>query len=364
LLLAVAFLDELVFGCLEAAWPFVRRELELGYAQIGVALAVPGLVALLVEPPLGLLADRGHRRRIVLAGGLAFAGSLLILAAASSFPTLVLALALLYPASGAFVSLSQTAVVDAAPSGGERAMARWTAAGSAGVLLGPLLIAVGLPWRISFAVVAVGAVPLVVLLHSVGELDSGARPAGGSQLLSALCNAEVARWLVLLEAADIAGDLLVGFLALYFVDVAGAGDAVAAVAVAVWAAADLAGNLLLVRQLERRRGLSVLRTTAAAVLGLVPAFLLVPGVPAKLALLALLAAARSCWYPLLQARLYAAVPERSGAVAALSSLGGALGLGLPVAFGLAAAQLGLGTALWGVLVAPLALLAGTARTPG
>ena len=84
-----------------------------------------------------------------------------------------------------------------------------------------------------------------------------------------------------------------------------------------------------------------------------------PGTGPKLAVLALLAAARSCWYPLSQARLYAALPGRSGAVTALSTLVSPIGLALPVAFGLLASAAGLGNALWAVLVAPLALLAGT-----
>ena len=81
--------------------------------------------------------------------------------------------------------------------------------------------------------------------------------------------------------------------------------------------------------------------------------------------LAALAAARSCWYPLSQARLYAALPGRSGAVTALSTLASPIGLALPVAVRAARlAPLGIGNALWAVLAAPLALLIGTARTRG
>ncbi|HEX8130315.1 MAG TPA: hypothetical protein VF527_14520, partial [Pyrinomonadaceae bacterium] len=40
-LLAIEFLDELVDGSRQAAWPLIRRDLSLSYADIGLLLAVP-----------------------------------------------------------------------------------------------------------------------------------------------------------------------------------------------------------------------------------------------------------------------------------------------------------------------------------
>jgi hypothetical protein len=54
--------------------------------------------------------------------------------------------------------------------------------------------------------------------------------------LRALRRREVLRWLTLLECADLMMDVLLGFLALYFVDVVGATPAQAGGAVAVWTA--------------------------------------------------------------------------------------------------------------------------------
>ncbi len=283
------------------------------------------------------------------------------LSAVSSFAGLVLALALLYPASGAFVSLSQAALIDAAPAEQERNMLRWTVAGSIGVLAGPLLIAAGLPWRLVIAAFALLTLPLVLLARTRPEFQSESRHESVREVLEAARRFDVLRWLVLLELEDLAGDLLAGFLALYFVDVAGVDPRLAALSVAVWAAADLAGNLVLVRMLERLDGLRVLRLTAAAVVLLLPAFLLAPGTGTKLALLAALAAARSCWYPLSQARLYAALPGRSGAVTALSTLVSPIGLVLPLQFGLLVSAVGIGNALWVVLLAPIALLVASSR---
>ena len=56
-LLAIELLDELVFGAREAAWPLIRSDLGLSYAQIGLLLGVPNLVAAFIEPVLGILGD-------------------------------------------------------------------------------------------------------------------------------------------------------------------------------------------------------------------------------------------------------------------------------------------------------------------
>src|ERR1051325_12008581 len=68
-LLAVEFLDELVFGVREAAWPLIRDDLRLTYTQVGVILSAPVLFGNIVEPALGILGDVWRRRGIVLAGG-------------------------------------------------------------------------------------------------------------------------------------------------------------------------------------------------------------------------------------------------------------------------------------------------------
>ena len=44
-LLAIEFLDEFVYGAREAAWPLMRTELGLSYAQVGLLLSLPGVIA-------------------------------------------------------------------------------------------------------------------------------------------------------------------------------------------------------------------------------------------------------------------------------------------------------------------------------
>jgi FSR family fosmidomycin resistance protein-like MFS transporter len=109
--------------------------------EIGLLLTVPSVVSVAVEPILGLLAVTWRRRVLVLGGGTCFAAALALAAGAPVFWVLLAAFTLLYPASGAFVSLSQASLIDLQPERREHNMARWTFAGSAGEVAGPLLLA-------------------------------------------------------------------------------------------------------------------------------------------------------------------------------------------------------------------------------
>ena len=129
---------------------YIRRDLALSYAEVGLLLGIPGLFSSALEPVLGVLSDIWNRRDHPGRGravcrGVGYRG------AQPDFVALLIAFVLLYPASGAFVSLSQAALMDAAPDRREHNMARWTLAGSVGVLAGPLAlsgaIALGATWR-------------------------------------------------------------------------------------------------------------------------------------------------------------------------------------------------------------------------
>ena len=43
--LLIEFLDELIYGISEAAWPLIRDDLHLNYIQIGIALSLPGFLS-------------------------------------------------------------------------------------------------------------------------------------------------------------------------------------------------------------------------------------------------------------------------------------------------------------------------------
>jgi FSR family fosmidomycin resistance protein-like MFS transporter len=349
-----------VFGVWTAAWPLVGRDLDLSYAQIGLLLAVPAFVSAVVDPAIGLAGDSPRRRALIVAGGVLFAVAGAAAALAPGFAVLLAGLVVLYPASTAFVSLAQASLMDFAPHERERNMARWTLAGSAGVVGGPLLLtgaaALALGWRPVLVALAAAALPLAWLAR---RLPPHAPEERGSlrAAVRALRGREVQRWLGVLTAGGLLLDTLAGFLALYLVDEAGAGPAAAALAIAVWTGAGLVADALLVPLLARVDGVRLLRASAAVVLVLYPAFLLAPGLAPKVVLLAVLGMLNAGWYAVPQARLYAALPGSSGTAIALTSAADAAAATIPLALGALAAAVGIAPALWLLALGPLVVLA-------
>ncbi|HEX5298532.1 MAG TPA: MFS transporter [Streptosporangiaceae bacterium] len=359
-------------GAKGAALPLIRHDLGLSYDQVGLLASVPLLVGGFLELPLGVLAGDGRRRRLaILGGGIFFVLTLLAAASARSFAVLLAAFIAFYPASGAFVSLTQAELMDGWPGRQARHMARWDLAGSAGALAGPLLLtavlAAGGSWRAGFLALALFAglawlgaclrhAPAAARVEAEEQEEPRPRTERARETLVALRTWKTLRWLLLIEVANLLVDVFTGFLALYLVDVVHLPPAVAALAIAIRLGAALAGDAALIAILERVSDLTVLRVSAAAAALLYPAFLLVPGVVPKLAALAVLSAATATWYPVLQARLYGSLPGRSPVAVTLSSAAGlAGGLG-PLAVGLAAQGLGLSWALAGLTVVPVVVL--------
>jgi MFS transporter, FSR family, fosmidomycin resistance protein len=381
--LAIELTDELADGAKGAALPLIRHGLGLSYAQVGLLASVPLLVGGLLELPLGILASGPRRRRLaVLGGGIVFILSLAAVAVAPSFAVLLCAFTVFFPASGAFVSLTQAELMDAWPGRQAAIMARWDLAGSAGAVAGPLLLililAAGGSWRGCYLVLAaVAAVtwaasclrdhgPLAPLNPAPGEAQAGQRASPGTagspswtaqirDVVASLRDWPTARWLWLTVVADLLVDGLTGFLALYLVDVAHLRPELAALAIAIRLGAGLAGDAALVFVLEHVSDLVVLRASAVAAALLYPTFLLMPGAAAKLLILAALSAATAPWYPLLQARLYGSLPGRSSVAVTLSSAAGLVGGLGPLAVGIIAERAGLPWALGLLAVVPVVI---------
>jgi MFS transporter, FSR family, fosmidomycin resistance protein len=420
--LAIEALDELVDGTKGAAFPLIRADLRLSYTQVGLLIAMPLLLGGLVELPFGILAGSGRpRNRLVLAGGVAFASSLVVVAFARSFGVLLLGFVAFFPASGAFVSLTQAALMDADPARHQQSMAAWELAGSAGAVAGPLLVAGVLvadgTWRSAYLVLACAALITTAAAAIWGparlaqrraartdtagpaaDADPAARadpdaradpaaragpaarvdradartagepgPAGEDdaddrrptfrQALAAVRDGRVLRWLFLLEVIDLLLDVLTGYVAIYLVDVAHASPALAAIGVAIRLGAGLAGDAIWVAASRVLSGRSALRAGAAAACVLYPAFLLLPWLEAKLAALGALSIVTSCWYPVVQAELYGSLPGRSGIAVFWSSAAGIAGAAGPLAVGVIAQWAGLGWALTCLALAPAVVLA-------
>ena len=326
-------------------------------------LAIPGFVGSALDPLVGAAGDTRRRRLIILAGGLAFAGSDALTAAAGGFWLLLAALAIGNPGTGAFVSLAQATLMDADAPQRVRNMARWTLAGSFGYVGGPLLLAasvsLGLGWRGAIAVLAAAALPLALAALRFPDPAPDGAPSLGEAVrdaVAAVRRPDVLRLLVLLEFADLLLDGFLGFVALYLVDAAAWTQALAALGVGVWTGAGLVGDWLLLAVLRRAPGERILRLTALASLCVFPAFLLAPGLAPKLVLLALLGLLNSGWYAIPKGWLYDALPGRSGAAVAVGGLGGIAASFVPLLLGLLAGAAGIGVTMWVLLLGPVGLL--------
>ena len=366
LLLAIELFDELVFGVQVAAWPSIRDDLALTYVQMGILLSLPGIFSSIVEPLIGIAGDSAARRNFIITGGIVYVAALAVIGVGNRFSLLLLSFMIIYPASGAFVSLSQATLMDLEPDERERNMAKWTFFGSMGNVGGPLVLSfllfLGTSWRGAYyGLVILGCALLVNVQRYPKRSSKGSSPSiadGVVSALRALKNRRVVRWLVLLESADLMLDVLLGYLALYLVDIAGATPATAGTAVAVWTGVGLIGDLLLIPLLKKVRGLIYLKISAIVTLGLYPLFLLIDPLEFKFVVIAALGLFNAGWYSILKARLYEALPEKSGTAMALSSLSGLVGSLIPLGLGFVAETFGLNVTMWLLVAGPLSLLIG------
>ncbi|GMV33364.1 MFS transporter [Chloroflexi bacterium CFX5] len=369
--LLIEFLDELVFGVGETAWPLIRDDLQLTYSQIGLALSLPGIIAAFIEPFIGILGDVWRRRLLILTGGLLFTVSLLLASASFSFILLLSSFILFNPSSGAFVNLSQANLMDSDESRHEQNMARWTFAGSLGVVTGPLLLGLfvhlGLGWRGTYALLA--SLSTLSLLLAIRFLPADKKETpfpsfkevfdGFKAAFAALKRKEIWRWLLLLEFADLMLDVLFSFLALYFVDVAGVTAAQAGIAVTVWLVMGLITDFLFIPYVEKQRDtLQYLRRTALLNAAAFTGFMLAPGFIPKIVCIILVNLFNTGWYPILQGRLYSSLPGQSASVMAIGAVTDPLMKLLPLLIGILADRFGLASAMWILILGPLALLIG------
>lgn len=368
-LYGVELLDELNYGLYGATLPQLRDNFALTYTQIGLLFTLPSLISVLIEPAMGLLGDTRHRRTLVLVGIVATSIGLGLIAAAQTYGVLLLAFGTLYIASGAYVNLSQATLIDRDPARAEQTMARWTLLGAIGVTAGPLLMTVlfsiGIAWRGAYVALAVVAAMFAVALfqqrfdsHDGAHAEPQSVRVLARNLLAALRERSLLKWVILTELADFMLDKLLEVTGLYFHDVAGVSLAGASAAVAVSTIAGLIGSALLVPALERLTGVRVLRVSAVAVLLAYVAFLIVPVIWLKYVLIGVISFATAGWYAILRAKTFEALPGQSGLVVAVTSLANISSLFVPVLLGGIADAVGLQSAMWLLAIGPVALIIG------
>lgn len=371
-LYAIELLDELIYGLQGAVLPLIKDELALSYTELGVLLTTPGVVALILEPLIGALGDTRYRRALVVGGICATTFGLALVAFGQTFAMILTAFVILYVASGAYVNLAQATLIDLNPKRSEQTMARWTLLGSVGVTIAPILVTIvltlGYGWRGLYLAFAGAAGTYIALIWRVKfDAHAGAEDDHFDlwelirDLFAAFRNADLWRWILLTELADLMLDKLYEVTGLYFADVVGLNFAEAAFASATYTVVGLIGSIALVPLLEKVNGLRILRWSAVLVAMMYALFLIVPNVPLKYVLIGALSFTTAGWFPILRGRTYAALPGQTGMVVAVTAFANFSSLFVPLLLGSIADAFGLRIAMWLLILGPLALIVGLPR---
>ncbi len=357
-LLSAALLDELTTGFLTIALPVLRDHYHLSYEQIGLLFTAGALSALVIEPPLNLLSDRGSKRLLILVGAVVLALAFVLAGAATNFALLALAFAVIWPADGAAVGISQAALVDAAPGETTGTMTRWTLLSGVGDLLSPLavsaLLALAFGW-LALCVVAAALWFIFAALiaghslpkpsHPAGEAEDANDPSLRESLRAALRNPTLLRWMVVVLLADMMDEVFLAFAALYLRDRLHFSPSLTGLAIGIGLAGGLVALVILDRVAANLSTHAVLPWLAVLTCAGVALVIFAPAPWAAIAGLVAANAGAAGWYPLAKAQAYGALPGRTGTIRALLGLGEPYNVVLPAFTGFVAAHWGLGAAL-------------------
>lgn len=134
-------LNDLLQSTIPSVYPMLKEKYQLTFAQIGMITFTFQLTASILQPFVGFYTDRRPRPYSLAAGMLFTLGGLILLAYATSFPVILMAVALVGVGSSIFhPEASRVAYL---ASGGKRGLAQsiFQLGGNAGSATGPLLVA-------------------------------------------------------------------------------------------------------------------------------------------------------------------------------------------------------------------------------
>ncbi|MGE0784318.1 MAG: sugar MFS transporter [Sandaracinaceae bacterium] len=349
----------------------VRASFELSYgAAMGWLFVLPTLVALVLEPPLFVLADRYPRRWFVLGGLAAMAAAAFLLACSIGPFTLSLALSVMFVGSGMGVGLAQATLVDLHPGEGARVLARWNLAGELGDMVAPLLLGLfawlELDWRAAFVVVgallaAWTAFGLAQRFEAEAETspeEGGEEPEPGvlDAVREALGSRRLVGWLGVAAVCELLDEIVVVLAALHLKDDLGIGEMERSLVFGAGVAGAIIGSIASERALARVSPMKVLFVVSAACSVAFGLFWMSHDVWTLALGFAVVCATAAPMYPIAQAEAYAALPGRSGTVNAAAHLYTPLTLALPFLLGALADAAGPGVALAVLIAQPLVLL--------
>jgi MFS family permease len=369
LLFGVALLDELSSGVQSAGGPDIERSLQLSHAATtAVLFVVPGLVQLVVDPIVFVLADRFGRPWLVRGGLAAMAVTSFAAALAPGPVMLACTLSIWGVATGAATSLTEATLIDAWPDQQARTMARWSLLSLVGdfaapALLGALAIAGGGSgsWRTGFAIVGGALAVWTAAVSLRGFPAPPAAPADDEPSLweavrDALRDRVLLGWLFGMALCNLLDEILIVFASLHVRDQLAGSPAWQSATIGGFIAGGALGLIGLERLLARHAERQLLLGFGLASAAAFAAWLAMP--TPWLSALAMLGvgATAAPLYPLASAQAYARRPGRAGVILVASHLFAPFALAVPWLLGLVADRAGTGAALSLLIAQPIGLV--------
>jgi FSR family fosmidomycin resistance protein-like MFS transporter len=165
------FLNDMMQSLLPALYPMLKGAYGLSFAQIGMITLTSQLISSVMQPAVGMFADRRPQPYSLAIGMGATLVGLLLLAGAASYPMLVFAAALVGVGSAVFHP--EASRVARMASGGRHGLAQsvFQVGGNVGSSLGPVLAAfIVIPWgQSSVAWFSAAALLAMTVLFAVGN---------------------------------------------------------------------------------------------------------------------------------------------------------------------------------------------------
>jgi FSR family fosmidomycin resistance protein-like MFS transporter len=144
IILALGFshlLNDMIQSLVPALYPMIKTDYGLSFAQIGLITLTMQIISSMLQPMVGLVADRRPQPYSLAVGMCATLAGLLLLAGASHYATLLLAVALI--GAGSAVFHPEASRVARLASGGRHGLAQslFQVGGNVGSATGPILAA-------------------------------------------------------------------------------------------------------------------------------------------------------------------------------------------------------------------------------
>jgi MFS family permease len=366
----LALLDELWSGAAVSGAPSVEQELGLSHGAYAAFVFVgPQIVAAVLEGAVALLSDALDRRKLVAAGQLALAASLLAAGCARSAWTLTFALAVAGAASGIACGAGQALVVLEDDAGAHRGMIRWTLYASIGDVIAPLVTAAAIAAGFAYRGAMIAVALVVVVQGSSLLVFRGSDPPGAEKArraeaevtevsggMAALRRPGLWAWLFAAAMCTLLDELVVALAALRLHREQGVGEAFAAAAAVAFAVGSVVGAALSDGAVSSFTPRRVLVASAVACAGFCGVLVAVDRPAATCVALLCVGIAAAPHHALAQAFAYGELPERPGVVQAAGQAFVIVDVVAPLTLGLVADRFGLRAALGCLLAQPFIVL--------